>query len=71
MCTPHDPVPLCEQCNVQLSIKHIIKECPEYSDQRRYLFGNLTFNEILSENEHFSADKIFRFLKFYNLFDKL
>ena len=71
MCNPHNPVPLCEQCHVQLSVKHIFSECPKYMGQRRILFNNRSFKEILSENEKFSTDKIFRYLKFYDLFDKV
>ena len=71
MCNPHDLMPLCEQCNVQLSVKHIFSDCPKYMTRRRILFRDQTFKEILSENEKFSKDRIFRFLKFYDLFDKI
>ena len=71
MCTPHNSAPMCEQCNTQLTIKHILSECPKYLNQRNILFHAQSFKEILSENEKFSTEKIFRFLKFYKMYDKL
>ena len=70
MCSPHGPVPVCEECNIQLSVKHVLSECPKYAAQRNVLFNNQSFKEMLSENERFSSVKIFRFFTFYNLFDK-
>jgi len=45
--------PYCEDCIVPLSVKHILIECPSYSDQRRRFFGRLgdplTLDNILGE----------------------
>ena len=43
MCNPHDPVPMCDTCNVQVTIKHILMMCPKYKAQRDLLFRRSSF----------------------------
>ena len=71
MCMPHNPLPLCNICQVQLTVKHILVECRKYSLFRNILFRTPTLKGILSENPRFSALNIFKFLKIYKLFDKI
>ena len=71
MNSPHYPQPICDTCNTQITVKHVLIECPEYSVQRNLLFRRYSLKEILSENEKFSLPNLLKFLKFYNLFDKI
>ena len=71
MCNPHDSVPMCDTCNVQITIKHILMICPKYKTQRDLLFRRRSFKEILSENDKFLFSNILKFLKFYDLLDKI
>ena len=51
-----DVPPLCEECYVQLTVKHIMTECPEFREQRITHFGKdgirepITLKEILDDN---------------------
>ena len=51
MCNPHDPVPICDTCNVQITVKHILMICPKYKVQRDLLFRRRSFKEISSKND--------------------
>ena len=71
MSTPHGNRPICSTCNTQITIKHILTECPKYRIQRQTYLRNRSLKEILSENEKFSAFSIFNFLKKCNLISEL
>ena len=44
-------VPLCSTCRVELTIKHVLVQCPFYELKRRdNLLSNMTLLEILGEN---------------------
>jgi hypothetical protein len=64
-----DPSPLCPQCNVSLSIEHIILDCPRYNLQRKTLKDftsslNLPFSIplLLGDGQPAVLDKVFAFL---------
>ena len=48
-----DEQPLCEECIVPLTVKHIITECPEYSNHKRQYFNEdtISLQTILGNNE--------------------
>ena len=71
MCTPHEPPPFCNTCQVHLTVKHILVDCRNYNIFRNALFKSPSLTGILTENPNFSALIIFRFLKIYKLFDKI
>ena len=71
MCTPHDPVPVCNTCNVRISVKHILTECQDFAQQRNLLLKRNNLKEILSENEKFSSIQLFKFLQICNLYKQI
>ena len=71
MCTPHDPAPICDTCQVQISVRHILIECTKYSHFRQIAFREPTLNGILSESPDFSVDAILNFLRHYNILNKI
>ena len=71
MSTPHDPPPICDECNILITVKHILVECPKFSQQRNIIFKSYSIQDILAENQHFSTFRIFKFLRFYDLFNKI
>ena len=71
MCSPHDPVPICNTCNVRISVKHILIDCQEFTQQRLLLLRGSTLKEILSENKSFSSFRLFKFLQLCNIYKKI
>ena len=60
-------VPRCSACHAELSVAHILVQCPCYSNQRRAnLLANKPLVEILDENA--PVEQIIKFLKDINLF---
>ena len=59
--------PLCSTCHVELTIKHILVQCPSYVNQRRDNFLlNKSLIEILDENA--PVEHLVKFLKNINMF---
>ena len=71
MSTPHDPIPMCNSCNVRISVKHILTECLDFAQQRSVHFKRNNLKEILSENEKFSSFNLCKFLQQTNLYKKI
>ena len=71
MSMPHEPPPICNTCQAQLTVNHILVECRQYSVFRNIVFRTPTLKGILSESPDFSALNIFKFLKFYKLLAKI
>ena len=71
MCTPHDPVPICNSCNVQISVRHILTECQDFSQWRNLLLRGNTLKTILSENTTFSSFNIYKFLRESYLYSRI
>ena len=64
------PPPMCQRCDVQISIEHLLIECPNYSTQRTLAFGrNATLKSILSECDTFNINAINNFLKAIKIID--
>ena len=60
--------PICQTCNEQLTVHHILTECPDYSAARRRVFdpgGNrpmaLTLTDLIGDND-LTVQRLFRFL---------
>ncbi|XP_072398246.1 uncharacterized protein [Diabrotica undecimpunctata] len=65
----HTNPTLCENCNIPLSIKHVLVECPRYQLQRQdnHIIGST--NEILGEN--CKIEHLVKFPKDINVFNKI
>lgn len=62
------PPPQCEACNVQLTIEHILENCPSNSNSFK---NNERKLHILLGNNSTYIEKIIKFLKEKNLFHKI
>ena len=71
MSMPHDNVPHCRICNVQLTVKHILCECRDFSQQRHIYLKNKSLLDILSDSFQFSLNRILMFLRQTNLINKI
>ena len=58
---PNGPPPTCNACKVQLTVKHIIEECPLVAQQRRETIGEKKLAEILGPQAN--AKSVMEFLK--------
>ena len=71
MCTPHDPIPMCNSCNVILSVHHILVECNNFAQQRNLYLRHNNLRDILSETDKFSSFNLNKFLRQCNLYGKI
>ena len=71
MSMPHDNVPHCRICNVQLTVKHILCECQDFNQQRRIYLKNKSLLDILSDSFQFPLNRILVFLRQTNLINKI
>ena len=61
--------PLCEFCHENITVEHVLIDCPQYVEERRNLkIGHIS--EALGENIHNLNDTI-RFLKAINMYHKI
>ena len=70
------PVPLCNQCNVQLTVQHILIDCPLYTQQRNHRFrhldvNTLTLKKLLEDSDRFDISKIIAYLKDIDVLNKI
>ena len=70
------PRPLCEDCIVPLTVRHLIIECPSLEDEREKYFssfrnndGSHSLGKILGSD--FSEQKLFNFINDIGIFRKL
>ena len=72
--------PYCSDCIVPLTVKHLIAECPTFSDIRNRIYPqaenqptNQTIRIILSEpnNQNFNSDKLMKFVQEIGLYDDI
>ena len=67
--------PICDQCNggIQLTIKHILVDCPRYRSARQRAFNRTTVNlkGILIEGNTSVAGPLYKFIKDVNLDQEL
>ena len=60
-------VPRCSTCQVDLTVKHILVQCPNFDRERRANFlSNMSLEEILNENA--PVEHIIKFLKDVNIY---
>ena len=71
MSTPHGNVPQCTVCSTQLTVRHILCDCRNYTAQRNLYLRNKSLKEILSDSNEFYLDRILTFLTKTNLIDKI
>ena len=69
--SPHLPSPICQTCHVQITIQHIIEDCPKYAKERDIYFRQKKMKEILEESPNFSIRNLIKFLKDTDLYDKI
>lgn len=62
--------PICPHCNISMTIKHAIQECPYFNGIREHLNIPDTLEESLSNDTH-AIETILRFLKDTNIFSKI
>jgi hypothetical protein len=67
--SPDKIIPVCEHCDVPLTVKHILSECNKFDSLKRNLKMANTLPNILQNNSK-EIDKLFKFLKLANLVDK-
>lgn len=66
------PRPFCEDCIVPLSVKHLLSECPNFTQERRACFGIRTsIKDILTGNNSNHLDKLHNYLISTNIFSKI
>lgn len=63
-----EPAPICDQCNIRLSIPHIISECPVYNVQRQH-YGLMQNAEENLQKENMK--NTLEYMKCIKLFDKI
>ena len=60
--------PFCVSCNEPFTVKHFLIDCIEFSHMRRQFFQT---NDLRYLFENVTTDKILKFLKHINLFNKV
>ena len=71
MSTPKEPAPICDRCNVPITIKHIFNECHKYTRERNLYLGKYKSIEALKSSENFPKSNILTFLKETKLLDEI
>ena len=70
-------MPQCQNCNVPITVKHFLIECPLYLNERRLWLGNfnnnapLTMKSLLEDSDNFNINKIINYLGAIQLLDKI
>ena len=74
----HDQPPVCEVCNSNLTVEHILIFCEKYKNQRKTIFKDFYLNgnrpnlkSLLEESNIFSIRTIMKFLRETDLLDKV
>ena len=60
----------CNTCNVEMTVKHIIIECPKFNVNRRLLMDNHNYNLNQILGDEYNHDKLFKFVRdigYYNI----
>ena len=65
--------PICNQCNEQITIRHIFTTCPLYDEARKRFFGENHKNmpKILSRESAENCYKVINFLKYTKLYKEI
>ncbi|GFT92384.1 RNase H domain-containing protein [Trichonephila clavipes] len=57
-----EPPPYCEKCNVSLSVKHILCDCPHSNHLRHQLFNSVDFTISSILNNSINSSLVFKFI---------
>lgn len=68
-----DEPPICVFCNSPISIKHIFRDCPLYTEARKRFFEphHHNFRNILSRDSSENCKKVIDFLKYTQLYSEI
>jgi hypothetical protein len=56
-----EPPTICDTCNIPLTVKHLLSECPKYTAERNQNRIPAQISEILKDDEQ-SVQKVLTFL---------
>lgn len=62
--------PLCTTCNHNLTVKHMLVDCPRFEEERRAAALDNTLKDVLDVDST-SARRLFRFLSAINVFNHI
>ena len=65
-----DP-PVCDRCNVRITVKHILVECRKYIATRRKYYNNPSLITMLREADNFSLNRLLSYLQEIDILDKI
>lgn len=65
-----DSAPRCTRCNLALTVKHILAECPEFEEQRRRAGVPSNVREALADDRDM-AKNVLKFLKATDMYGKV
>ena len=71
MTQPHGAIPQCDLCGAELTVKHIIVNCPRLRQIRQRTIGQRNLEEVLGEGQQQSTMKILAFLNQANILEKI
>ena len=57
-----DP-PICDKCNVRITVKHTLVECRKYIASRRKYYNNPSLTTMLRETNNFSLNRLVLYLQ--------
>ena len=68
-----EPQPICQVCHCQLTIHHILVDCPQYKPKRIEFFGhsNIKIKEILQRSDITKKYSLINFLRAINLYSEI
>mgnify|MGYP003623217385 CR=1 FL=1 len=65
----HEPQPSCDQCHTNLTVRHILVECPRYDEQRRKYHVPEDMSTALSDATR--SEKVLKFAKEIKLYEHI
>ena len=65
-----DP-PVCDRCNVRMTVKHILLECRKYIAARRKYYNHPSLITMLREADDFSLNRLLLFLQETDILNKI
>ena len=71
MSTPHGAILECSNCNVPMTVKHLLVDCPTFNLLHKIHFNNRDLTAILAEGADFNINRIISFLKATKYFNDI
>lgn len=71
MTRPTGPPPMCQRCQVTLTITHILCDCPTYAYERTHILHNRPLSVLLGDTPTFDFAPLRSFLKAIKLYGEL